>query len=265
MPRPRPILILAGGGGGLPTLEAVARRLPGREIHYVADLARGPFAHGSPEVLADHAEQLVRHFARLAPELVLLASHTLSAACLGPLRERLGHVAVAGLTEPAARAAAAAAGATHKPMIGVLASPTAVASRAIQSAIGRRRSRAVVLLQPVPLLGPLVEEGRVPADPMLRACLKQYLKPMMTRRPDVVLLAGGHLPRVAAAVQARVDEAVLLVGRLIDALRMITVTLNGFILFEQRGNLTLSRSTQESFEVILEALMVAVEHIRDRP
>ncbi|MEO0407744.1 MAG: TetR/AcrR family transcriptional regulator [Cyanobacteria bacterium P01_A01_bin.135] len=51
--------------------------------------------------------------------------------------------------------------------------------------------------------------------------------------------------------------------RLSDAMRMITATLNGFIAYEQRGNFTLSRSTGASFEVILEALMVAVEYIRE--
>ncbi len=50
----------------------------------------------------------------------------------------------------------------------------------------------------------------------------------------------------------------------IDAVRMIVATLNGFIALEQRGNFTLSRDTDSSFETILEALMVAVEYIRDR-
>ena len=65
---------------------------------------------------------------------------------------------------------------------------------------------------------------------------------------------------VATALQLHGLQA----DRLIDALRMITATINGFITFEQRGNLTLPRSTEDSFEVILEALLLAVEHIRDR-
>ncbi|MEO1523634.1 MAG: TetR-like C-terminal domain-containing protein [Cyanobacteria bacterium J06633_2] len=52
--------------------------------------------------------------------------------------------------------------------------------------------------------------------------------------------------------------------RLIDAMRMITATINGFIALELGKNLTLERSTDESFSVILDALMVAIEQIRDR-
>lgn len=68
--------------------------------------------------------------------------------------------------------------------------------------------------------------------------------------------------------QQFVIEALHLYGlsevKTIDAVRMITATLNGFIACEQRGNFTLNRDTESSFETILEALMVAVEHIRDR-
>lgn len=51
--------------------------------------------------------------------------------------------------------------------------------------------------------------------------------------------------------------------KLIDAMRMINATINGFITLELGSNLTLGRSSSDSFEVMLEALMVAVEHIRD--
>ena len=201
MPSPRPILLIAGGVGGLPTLEAVAARCPGRTVHYVADTARGGFGHSSPAAAVHHVEQLLQHTSRLHPALVLLASHTLSAACLPALKARLPHLTIAGVIEPAARAAAQAAGATYKPTIGVLAGSTAINSRGFQAAIGRRRSRATVLLQPCPLLAPLVEEGRSPADKLLRTALKQYLKPMLDRAPDVILLGGGHLSKLAPAVQ----------------------------------------------------------------
>ncbi len=51
--------------------------------------------------------------------------------------------------------------------------------------------------------------------------------------------------------------------KLIDAMRMINATINGFIGLELGANLTLGRASSDSFEVMLEALMVAVEHIRD--
>ena len=52
--------------------------------------------------------------------------------------------------------------------------------------------------------------------------------------------------------------------KLIDIMRMVNAAIIGFIALEQSGLLTLSRSTDDSFEVMLDALYVAIEHIRAR-
>ena len=51
-------------------------------------------------------------------------------------------------------------------------------------------------------------------------------------------------------------------NQLIDIVRMVNAAVYGYITLEQAGLLTLSRSTDDSFEVMLEALFVAIEHIR---
>ncbi|TYQ25108.1 TetR/AcrR family transcriptional regulator [Pseudanabaena sp. UWO311] len=50
--------------------------------------------------------------------------------------------------------------------------------------------------------------------------------------------------------------------RLIDVMRMINAAIYGFITIEQAGLMTLERSADRSFEVMLEALMVAIAHIQ---
>ncbi len=52
--------------------------------------------------------------------------------------------------------------------------------------------------------------------------------------------------------------------KLIDTMRTINSAIVGFIALEQTGLLTLPRSTDESFEVMLDALFVAIEHIKNR-
>lgn len=51
-------------------------------------------------------------------------------------------------------------------------------------------------------------------------------------------------------------------AKLIDIMRMANAAIVGFITLEQSGLLTLPRSTDDSFEVMLDALLVAIEHIR---
>ena len=50
--------------------------------------------------------------------------------------------------------------------------------------------------------------------------------------------------------------------KLIDIMRMVNAAIVGFIALEQSGSLTLPRATDESFEVMLDALLVAIEHVR---
>ena len=62
--------------------------------------------------------------------------------------------------------------------------------------------------------------------------------------------------------QVFLDSPGLSKTKLIDIMRMVNSTIFGFITLEQSGLLTLPRSTEDSFEVMLDALLVAIEHIQ---
>lgn len=51
---------------------------------------------------------------------------------------------------------------------------------------------------------------------------------------------------------------------LIDVMRMVNAATYGFIVREQQDLMTLNRSTDRSYDVMLDALIVAIEHIRGR-
>ncbi len=49
---------------------------------------------------------------------------------------------------------------------------------------------------------------------------------------------------------------------LIDVMRMVNAAIYGFITREQSELMTLNRSSDASYEVMLDALLVAIEHIK---
>ncbi len=51
--------------------------------------------------------------------------------------------------------------------------------------------------------------------------------------------------------------------QLIDVMRMLNAAIYGFIAVEQAGLMTLERSTDQSYDVMLDALIAAIIHIRD--
>jgi AcrR family transcriptional regulator len=50
--------------------------------------------------------------------------------------------------------------------------------------------------------------------------------------------------------------------KLIDAMRIVNAAITGFIAIEQAGLMTLERSPDASYEVMLDALLVAIQHIQ---
>ncbi|MBV6627836.1 MAG: TetR/AcrR family transcriptional regulator [Rivularia sp. (in: Bacteria)] len=51
-------------------------------------------------------------------------------------------------------------------------------------------------------------------------------------------------------------------NQLIDAMRMVNAAVYGFISVEQAGMMTFERSTDESYQVMLDALIIGIEYIR---
>src|SRR5205085_7005049 len=89
----------------------------------------------------------------------------------------------------------------HVPIIGVIATEATVRSKAYERAIIRRRHHCSVILQPTPLLVPMIEEGRSDDDPLVKLALKQYLSPLARRHVDVLVLGCTHYPMIKDAIQ----------------------------------------------------------------
>ena len=79
-------------------------------------------------------------------------------------------------------------------MIGVIATEATVKSKAYERAIFQRRHHAMLDIRSTPLLAPIIEDGRDETDMLVRLALTQYLKPMLARNPDVLMLGCTHYP-----------------------------------------------------------------------
>ncbi len=114
--------------------------------------------------------------------------------------------AISGVIEPGARAAVEAAGSKAIPLIAIIATEATAKSKAYEHAIHRRRNHARLLLRPAPLLVPIIEEGRDENDPLVQLALTQYLKPLMDRGPDVLVLGCTHYPILKSLICKMMGE-----------------------------------------------------------
>lgn len=196
-----PILVLDSGVGGLSVVRALRHRLPGERIIYFGDTARLPYGSKSPQLVTRLVAEAISAFADDQPKHVVLGCNTASAVALPALRQRFPDLRISGVIDPGARAAAGAAGRRMKCTIAVIATRATIDSRAYEQAISRRRMKARLLLKATPLLVALAEDGRQEEDPVVAACLEQYLGSLRRHRPDVLLLGCTHFPLFRGAIE----------------------------------------------------------------
>jgi glutamate racemase len=189
-----PILVLDSGLGGLTVARALRSAMPHEDLLYFGDTARLPYGSKTAAVVSSYVQQIISHLLPACPKHVVIACNTATALALPAVRAAFPHLPVSGVVDPGAKAALRAAGGKPMPIIGVLATDATIRSKAYDRAIHRRRSHARLLLRAAPLLAPIIEEGRVANDPLVRLALTQYLAPMMEHSPDVLVLGCTHYP-----------------------------------------------------------------------
>ncbi len=140
--RRRPVGVFDSGVGGLTVLHELLVRLPHEDFVYLADDARFPFGTRSREELEAFSLEIAEELLARRAKLLVVACNSATAAALPALRARMLEttlgVDVLGVVQPAAVQAVAA---THSGRVGLLATPTTVASGAY--AQGDRRDRPV--------------------------------------------------------------------------------------------------------------------------
>ena len=189
-----PVAIVDSGLGGLTVARAVRAAVPGEDLIYFGDTARLPYGTKSPAAVIECLAGAVAFLRGFRPKHVVVACNTATAVALPAVRAMFPDVPMSGVVEPGARAAVAAAGAKARPLIAVIATEATVRSGAYARAVARRRHHARVLSVPAPLLVPIIEDGRDHHDPLARLAVADYLRPILDRRPDVLVLGCTHYP-----------------------------------------------------------------------
>jgi glutamate racemase len=189
-----PILVMDSGLGGLTVVKALRAALPLEDIIYFGDTARLPYGSKSKETVTGFVSQIIRYLRPMEPKHIVIACNTATALALPSIKSTFPELAISGVIEPGARAAIDAAGAKAMPLIAIISTEATARSKAYEHAIHRRRNHARLIVRPAPLLVPIIEDGRGEDDPLVQLALTQYLKPVIDRGPDVLVLGCTHYP-----------------------------------------------------------------------
>jgi glutamate racemase len=190
-----PIGIFDSGVGGLTILRAVRQALPCENLVYVADAAHVPYGQKTPEQIRERAMAIGGFLVGQGAKVIVVACNTATAAAIDMLRARLA-VPFVGV-EPAIKPAMAA---TRSGVVGVLATPSTLASERYRSLIERFAAGIRIVAQPCAGLAEHIERGDLDGE-RTEQLLRGFVEPLLAAHADVIVLGCTHYPLVAHIVQ----------------------------------------------------------------
>jgi glutamate racemase len=210
-PRQRPIAVFDSGVGGLTVLHELLVQLPQEDFVYLGDTARFPYGERAAAELEAFALQIAEELLRRGAKLLVVACNSATAAALPALRRRMREatlgVDVLGVVRPEAVQAVTA---TRNGRIGLLATPTTVASGAYADAIRAADPHVDLVAVPAPDLAPMIQAGVVLDEEVVEK-VRAYVAPLREAGVDTVILGCTHYPLVRPMLQRMLGRGVTIV------------------------------------------------------
>ena len=201
-----PLGVFDSGVGGLTVVRALRELLPNESIVYLGDTARVPYGSKSPDTIRRFAVEDAQFLIARGVKAVIVACNTATAHAL-PLLEATFRVPVIGVLEPGVEATLADANCQR---VGIIGTAGTIRSCAYQHRLAMRRPDLQIHAVATPLLAPFVEEGWVD-HASTKMVLREYLKPLIEKGIDTLVLGCTHYPLLVPAIRKVVGQRVRLV------------------------------------------------------
>ncbi len=209
--RTRPVAVFDSGVGGLTVLHELLVRLPREDFLYLGDTARFPYGERSRQEIERFAAEIAEELLRRRAKLLVVACNSATSAALPSLITRMRQttlgIDVLGVVTPEALQAVAA---TRSGRIGLLATPTTVASGAYERAVSAVDSHVTLHAVACPTLASIIQAGEQ-FDELAVATVRAACEPLKKANVDTVILGCTHYPLISPMLQRMLGPDVTLV------------------------------------------------------
>ena len=206
--RTKKIGVFDSGFGGLHVLRSVVGALPQYDYIYLGDTARTPYGDRTQETIYRYTKQAVDFLFDQGCGLVIIACNTASSEALRRIQDTYGaKKKVLGVLIPAAEEAVEKTAGR----VGVIATRGTVASQKFVRELRKLDPLVRVYQEACPLLVPIIENGEQ-NEPETVAVLKRYLRPLLRRKIDTLILGCTHYGIIENKIRDIVGEKVALVS-----------------------------------------------------
>ena len=202
----RPIGIFDSGVGGLTVFKEIRKQFPKEDVVYFGDTARVPYGPKSYTTVSAYSIQNARFLLQRGAKIIVIACNTSSSVALKQLQVSLP-VPVVGVIEPGAKSAV---NTTRNGKIGIIGTEGTIRSKAYSHEISNLKKDCQVFSRACPLFVPLAEEGWED-HPVTTLTIKEYLKPLLDKEIDTLVLGCTHYPILKESIQKVVGNNIVLV------------------------------------------------------
>lgn len=225
-----PIGVFDSGVGGLSVLREIRRLLPHEDLVYVADSGNAPYGDQPKAFIEQRAVAILNFFLEQHAKAVVVACNTATGMAVDALRSRYSLPIVA--IEPAVKPAASM---TESGVVGVLATTQTIASERFAKLVERHANDVEVIAQPCPGLAEQVEKGEF-ATGATRALVDQYVRPMIDKGADTIVLGCTHYPFLSDVIREVAGPDVTLIDPAVAVARELRRRLEaeGLLTSEER-------------------------------
>lgn len=189
MSRLNPIGVFDSGVGGLSILTEIRRMLPDEDLLYLADTAYCPYGVKPVTEIRRRVLTVADYLIGLGSKAIVVACNSACVAGLDQVREVHPEIPIIGV-EPAVKPAHDL---TRNGRIGVLATDMTLHGERFSLLVEKYGTDIEIYTQPAPGLVELVEEGKTDT-PETEEVLRKYLKPLLEKGVDTLVLGCTHYP-----------------------------------------------------------------------
>lgn len=207
--RVKRIGIFDSGFGGLHVMRSIVRALPAYDYVYLGDTARAPYGDRPQETIYAYTRQAVDFLFAHGCGIVIIACNTASSEALRRIQDEYGaRKKVLGVLIPAAEEA------VQKSLgrrVGIIATRGTVVSKKFVRELKKLDAGVRVYQQACPLLVPLIEAGEHTTRET-ETILKRYLKPLVRKNIDTLILGCTHYGILEKKTRAIIGPDIALVS-----------------------------------------------------
>jgi glutamate racemase len=210
-----PIGVFDSGVGGLSVLREIRRQLPSEDLVYVADSGFAPYGDKPPEFIQQRTGAIVQWLESRRAKAIVVACNTATGVAVDALRASTVTPIIA--VEPAVKPAALE---TRSGVVGVLATHQTLASAKFGRLVSTHGADVDVLVQACPGLAEQVEKGEL-SGPHTQALVERYVRPLIERGADTLVLGCTHYPFLAGVIQSAAGSPVRLIDPAVAVAREV--------------------------------------------